>query len=289
MRLIVNHTGWKRILFLVLPYIFIVGIFELIGALISGIDISNIETAKTPTQELVLLSFDFIGTFIVLWLFMKYVDNEKFTHLGFQIKNRLWDFIIGIGLGLIIMLLGYLLLFAIGEITFKGIDFNLFEFIYTILLFSLVSIAEEALTRGYILRNLMISFNKYFALILSSIIFSLMHIFNPNIDILAICVIFLSGILLGLSYIYTKNLWFPIGLHFSWNFFQNHFGFNVSGKDLYSLIEISLTDKNILNGGGFGFEGSILSIILTITFIILIERYYRKLSQKQSKLNYEKN
>ncbi len=86
--------------------------------------------------------------------------------------------------------------------------------------------------------------------------------------------LFLAGILLGLSYIYTKNLWFPIALHLSWNLFQTLFGFNVSGKDTYSLIEFSLNEKNLLNGGAFGFEGSILSVISMIIIIIGIWIYY---------------
>lgn len=122
----------------------------------------------------------------------------------------------------------------------------------------------------------MISFNKYVALIVSSILFSLMHGFNPNIDLFSLFNIFLAGILLGLSYIYTKNLWFPIALHLSWNLFQTIFGFNVSGQDSYSLIEFSIYENNLLNGGDFGFEGSILSVISMIITIIGIWIYYNR-------------
>ena len=60
--------------------------------------------------------------------------------------------------------------------------------------------------------------------------------------------LFLAGVLLGVSYVYTKNLWFPVALHFSWNFFEALFGFNVSGQDFYSLIDFNITEKNLLNG-----------------------------------------
>ena len=59
--------------------------------------------------------------------------------------------------------------------------------------------------------------------------------------------LFLAGILLGITYIYTKNLWFPVALHLSWNLFQTLFGFNVSGKDFYSLIEFKIQENNLLN------------------------------------------
>ncbi len=278
-----KHIGWQRVLLLILPYLFIVGLFQFIGALLSGVDLSNIDAERTSIQQLILSLFNLIGTFIVLWLFMKHLDKEKFINLGLQLKNRIEDFIIGIVIGFVIMTIGYLLLQSLDEITFQNVNFNPKEILISVLLFCIVAIVEETLMRGYILRNLMISFNKYVALLISSLLFSLMHGFNPNVDLFALANIFLAGILLGLSYIHTKNLWFPIGLHLSWNLFQTLFGFNVSGQDSYSLIEISIADKNILNGGDFGFEGSILSVISMVITIMLIEVYYRSKTKHKLK------
>ena len=86
---------------------------------------------------------------------------------------------------------------------------------------------------------------------------------------------------LGISYIYTKNLWFPISLHFSWNLLETLFGFNVSGQDIYSIIEFNISERNNLNGGDFGFEGSIISIFAQLIFIFLIFKYYNKQSNKR--------
>jgi membrane protease YdiL (CAAX protease family) len=282
MKKIHNHNGWLRILLLILPYIIIVGIFQYVGALISGVDLSNTEFENTSLQELSLSFSSFIGTFLVIGLFMQFVDKEKFIDLGFKTKGKLKEFIVGIVAGLIVMGLGYYLLSSMGQLSFQSINFDMQEILISFLLLPLVAIVEETLLRGYVLRNLMYSFNKYIALIWSSILFSLMHGFNPNIDTFALIELFLAGILLGQSYIYTKNLWFPIALHFSWNFFQTHFGFNVSGQDTYSLIEFSIVENNLWNGGDFGFEGSWLSIISSIIMIILVERYFKKNAIKNS-------
>ena len=282
MKKIHNHNGWLRILLLILPYIIIVGIFQYVGALISGVDLSNPEFENTSLQELSLSFSSFIGTFLVIGLFMQFVDKEKFIDLGFKTKGKLKEFIVGIVAGLIVMGLGYYLLSSMGQLSFQSINFDMQEILISFLLFTIVAIVEETLLRGYVLRNLMYSFNKYIALILSSILFSLMHGFNPNIDTFALIELFLAGILLGQSYIHTKNLWFPIALHFSWNFFQTHFGFNVSGQDTYSLIEFSIVENNLWNGGDFGFEGSWLSIISSIIMIILVERYFKKNAIKNS-------
>jgi uncharacterized protein len=94
---------------------------------------------------------------------------------------------------------------------------------------------------------------------------------NANFTLLSMIDLFIAGFLSGLAYIYSKNLWFPIALHFSWNFFQGTiFGFNVSGKDTYSLIVTKDYSSNIWNGGGFGFEGSVLSIIFQFIAIVMV-------------------
>lgn len=271
-----KHRGWQRILLIIIPYIFIAGIFQYVGALIAKVDLTNINSQKSTEQHVIMSFFTLLGTLLVIWVFIKYVDKEKFIKLGFQTKNRLNEFTIGIGIGAIIMTTGYLLLLFLGEIKFQKVIFDFKEIIISILLFIIVAVTEEVLFRGYILKNLMISFNKYIALIVSSILFSLVHGFNPNIDLFSLINIFLGGILLGISYIHTKNLWFPIALHLGWNLFQTMYGFNVSGQKSYSLIEFSITENNMINGGDFGFEGSILSVVALLVTIVGIEIYYRR-------------
>jgi len=203
-------------------------------------------------------------------------SKDKFINLGFSIKKRTYDILYGIGIGLLIMSIGYALLLSCGEISFNNINFDLSDILFSIIIFTLVAIVEETLIRGYVLKNLMLSFDKYIALIISSLLFATLHLANPNMNFLSFLDLFLAGIFLGISYIYTKNLWFPIALHFSWNLFQSFLGFNVSGQDMYSIIEFKIKENNILNGGDFGFEGSIFSIIFQLIFIVIFYYYFRK-------------
>ena len=273
-----KHKGWLRILLLVIPYLFITVLFQLAGNKIASLFFYHSTYLESSEQHLIDSFTNLLGTFTTLWIFMKFVDKENFTNLGFSTKNRLVEFIVGILIGLFIMAAGYFLLLYIDEINFQRIVFNTKEIILSCLLFFIVAVVEETLLRGYVLRNLMISFNKYVALIVSSLLFSVMHALNPNIDLFSLFNLFLAGLLLGISYIHTKNLWFPIALHFSWNLFQTHFGFNVSGLDLYSLIEFSTTENNLLNGGNFGLEGSIISIIAEILTFLGVGYYYNRLN-----------
>ena len=270
-----KNRGWQRVLLIIIPFIFIGGIFQYIGLLVAQVDLKDLDNIhQTSEQHLITTSFDLLGVFITIWIFMKFVDKEKLINLGFYTQNRFKDFTIGIGLGAFIMLTSYFFLILTNEINFEKIIFSIKDILISLLVFSMVAILEEVLLRGYILRNLMISFNKYVALVISSILFSLLHAFNPNIDLFSMAGLFLAGLLLGASYIHTKNLWFPIALHLSWNLFQTLFGFNVSGQDFYSLIEFNIEQNNLLNGGVFGFEGSILSIVIEVMLIIGIIAFY---------------
>ena len=80
---------------------------------------------------------------------------------------------------------------------------------------------------------------------------------------------------MGLYYIYRQNLWFPIALHFSWNFFQGPiFGFEVSGIELNSLIVQEITGSDLLTGGDFGLEGSALLSVLLLLSIFFVQYLY---------------
>ena len=268
--------GWHRILLIILPYFLIVGIFQLVGGLIAGVNMKILNPELSSIQHLIMSLFTLVGTLIVLWIFMKWVDKESFVKLGFHTKNRFKDFTIGIVIGFIIMAIGYIVLIYLKEIYFFKFFFDIKELMISILIFTIVAFFEETFFRGYILKNLMLSSNRYIALIITSILFSLNHYSNPNIDLISIINLFLAGMLLGISYIYTRNLWFPIALHLSWNLFQTLFGFNVSGYHNYSLIEFTIKDANLLNGGAFGFEGSYLAIIAQIITISGIVVYYNR-------------
>jgi len=277
-----KHIGWLRVLALVIPYFIIVVVFQVIGYLIAGVDVIGPDQTKTTDDQAIITFFSFLGTILVIWIFTVLWHKEKFIDLGFHIKNRLKDFMVGILIGIVVMGLAYLLFLGLGQISFLTINFDIVEIVLSIIVFLMVAVMEEVLLRGYILKNFMLSFNKYIALILSSILFSFMHAANPNVDLLSLVNLFLAGILLGLSYIHTRNLWFPIALHLSWNLFQSLFGFNVSGKDFYSVINFKIIDNNLFNGGLFGFEGSIFCVITQIVLIVSIVWYYRKSSITQT-------
>ena len=282
MKNIKNHNGWIKsllaFLLLIIPYV-----LGPVILLIAGYDLSKMSSGKIDLNTMIILEYSMIFFMVILlWLFMKFIDKQPFIQIGLQTKGRLREFNYGIFLGFIIMGAAFLFLFSINEIVFVDFSFNLNKVLLSIILFTGVSVFEEVVFRGYMLKNLLESFNPYLALFISSIFFSLIHGYNPNVTTLGLCNIFLAGFFLGASYVFTKNLWFPIALHFSWNFFQSMFGFKVSGLDSYSIIEFTIPENNMLNGGEFGFESSYLSIIILILGIFIIWNYFKNNSLIES-------
>jgi len=94
---------------------------------------------------------------------------------------------------------------------------------------------------------------------------------NPGIHPLAFANLFLAGLLLGINYIYSRNLWFSFLFHLSWNFFQGPIlGFRVSGLSLPPLLVAEPKGDLFITGGEFGLEGSILiTIVSVITLCVL--------------------
>ena len=289
MKKVTNHKGWLTAILSIIPFFIFVSFFQGFGVGLSSVlgergiidfdfdEYLEIEQLRDfLVADTIIQYFDLIGVLLLLWILMRFVDNEPFIKLGFSLKGKVNDIILGMTLGLLLMAVGYTILILLGEIKFIEFNYDLKKIILLFLLFIAVSIAEETYVRGYVLKNLLQSFNPIISLIISSAIFSLLHFFNPNVNYIALTELFIAGILLGVSYVYTKNLWFPIALHLSWNFFQVMFGFNVSGMDTYSLIEFEIIENNNINGGDFGFEGSYLSILFSLIMIYFLWKYYKK-------------
>jgi len=272
-----KSQGWKNILKIIIPYLIVVGIFEFIGALIMGLDLRNQGfNHRTSVQLFVTQLMSLIGTVGIVWLFSTEVDKQSFKSIGFNKVHIGRDLALGLVMGFVIMLSGFLILVLSHQLEYTGTHCNALNLFYNIGVFVFVAIAEEVFTRGYILRNLAVSFNKYVALVISALIFSLMHLANPNITPVSLSIIFLSGLVLGLPYLYTKNLWFSMALHFSWNFFQGPiFGFNVSGLNVDKLIKTKYATANYWNGGEFGFEGSILAVVFLLCALVAIYFLFR--------------
>ncbi|MBS1350903.1 MAG: CPBP family intramembrane metalloprotease, partial [Bacteroides sp.] len=203
-------------------------------------------------KEVVMQSSFLAGTFLAAWVLLKNWDHLPITDLGLSLKGRAKDIFWGTFVALAIYTVGFGILYGLGEIEITAVHFSAYDFLLSWILMLLVALAEEIAFRGFVLGHLLTAgVNRFVALFLSSALFSLMHIFNPNFSLIAFLNILLAGILIGSTYIYTRNLWFPIALHLFWNWLQGPIlGFEVSGGRLGgTLLSLELPEENIINGG----------------------------------------
>jgi uncharacterized protein len=137
----------------------------------------------------------------------------------------------------------------------------------------LAAVGEELAFRGGVFRILEESCGTLAALLLSAAIFGLLHALNSGATAVSMAAIAIeAGLLLGAAYALTRNLWFPIGLHFGWNFAEGGiFGASVSGSTAgKGIFAVSLTGPKLLTGGKFGPEASVIAVAVGFAAALML-------------------
>jgi uncharacterized protein len=270
--------GWLRVILFCLAYFVIIFIIpiavkSIMPAFVNGSpDDPNFINGKY-TWTVGLLSA-LVPVFIV-YCFRKFIDRKNLASLGFEMDGFFPDAASGFFLAVVILGLGTITLFLSGHLQWIDISFNGNDLFISFGMIVILAICEELVFRGYILNNLLTSVDKWVALVLSSGLFTLAHSFNTSANILSVSGLFLAGILLGLNYIYTRNLWYAILFHISWNFIQGPIlGFKINGLNLSSLLQIETKGDAMVTGGDFGFEGSMIIILLLLVSVSSLYFYY---------------
>jgi membrane protease YdiL (CAAX protease family) len=262
----------------------------IIGLIVCGVIIGVGQTLIQKTLELTSIDKDLknliggifaaILAIISYTYLFKFYEKRKITE--FSKKSIIKNLSIGIVLGVILQSLTILVIYLKGG--YSVISINPILFIIPPLTMGITSaIIEETLFRGIIFRIPEEKLGSYISLLISALIFGALHISNPNSSLSAgIGLAIQAGLLLGAAYIYSRNLWFPIAIHFAWNFTQSAiFGANVSGNAISkTLITSKIEGAEWFTGGQFGPEGSIQATIfcLIATIVLLV------LSHKEGKI-----
>ena len=211
---------------------------------------------------------------LVAFGFSKYVDKIHWLQMGWQ-KPILSNVFKGSLTAVSLLFLIASALAYFDFISFQEHTIPWSKIIVQGVIFAFIAFGEEAFFRGYIQRNLQTVLSRTQAILIAALIFTIMHMGNPGKNWLALPGIFIGGILLGINYLFTKNLWFGIGLHFIWNFLQGSIlGIAVSGLQFPSIWIAVLHGPAWLTGGNFGFEASLLSLLLDVMAIFFLYRLY---------------
>lgn len=212
-------------------------------------------------------------------LFFTYYEKRAVSELSS--KRLAQNLILGTLIGFALQALTILVIYGSGGFSIVAVNPVSFILIPLTVAFT-IAIIEEILVRGIVFRIIEEKLGTYIALSISSVLFGALHMANPNSTLLSgLCITF-AGFLLGAAFVYSRNLWFPIALHFAWNFTQSGiFGAITSGNEkTKSLLESKIQGSVLLTGGEFGPEGSIqATLFCLIAAIVLLA-----LSHKENKI-----
>ena len=210
-------------------------------------------------------------TILYTWAFVRIMDRRRLRDLGLQL-HRGWLGSFGKGAALAILILGIIFAFslAVGSIRVQGFAHAAPEgvsvlayFLGALLVFLMVGVYEELMFRGYVLQRLNDRAGRVAAIAVSSVIFAVLHGFNPGADVFGIVNTIGIGVILCVLYFRTGSLWMSIGFHTAWNFSLGYlYSLPVSGIPLYGVLDVVEVDESSrLTGGSYGPEAGLACTI----------------------------
>lgn len=239
--------------------------------LIPQLILGDIIESESPISQIIGL-LTHIPQILVIILIVLKLEKRSLRSIGISKDNVIPSLLKGLSIGFLMFLAIVIIGFVLGQFRYNG--FELSSAIYVIpflFAFGIQSFAEEFHLRGWAMTYLSKRHSILFALIVTSIIFSANHLLNPGIDVLSLINIFLVGILFALMFWKYDNIWICGATHTAWNFSQGIiFGFSVSGTSTSSILKCSQVGQNLINGGKFGPESSLIATFVLIIALILI-------------------
>ncbi|CUB15347.1 CAAX amino terminal protease self-immunity [Bacillus cereus] len=232
-----------------------------------------------------LLTFG--GAILILFIWVRFVEKRPFSSIGFWKEKWMRKYLKGALIGFVFISIPVIFLLLMESVKLQVQQITptvIVGILGSLVAFLIQGATEEIIVRGWLLPVLSIRSRIWIAIIVTSFLFGFLHLLNPGITILSISNIILVGIYAALYVLKEDGLWGICAWHSIWNWAQyNVYGFAVSGTTVYSTpIFKSITNgSEILHGGSFGIEGSIITtIMLTIASIVL----WRQLWGRKAKL-----
>lgn len=226
----------------------------------------------------VLIVYATALTLILAYIFAKKILKRTNLSLGLVDPNKLKSYGKGIFLGFAMLSLVLLILKTLGfaEIVREANAFDLKLFLIFLPAWMIQGFEEEFLLRGILMNQMAARGKIRIAILANSLIFSIFHLGNAGFDLMASVNIFLMGLVFSLIFYLEDSLYLVGAAHSFWNMaMANIYGIPVSGNSptKFTLFNTSLKGPEIISGGSFGIEASIItSLVLGLILIYLIRK-----------------
>jgi uncharacterized protein len=225
----------------------------------------------------IIIFLSVIVLLVSYYCLFRFYDKRKITELSIKYlpKEMFGGFLFGfltISLSIFILYLsGHYQAFSITTTHYTAR-------MLTVLLFA--GIVEDLFHRGLIVRVIEDWLGTHVAIVIAMLV-ELQHIFNPNSNLFSFFGDLIWGFTMAMMFIYTKRIWLPYFFHIGWNFAQPFYGSNLTGtNDMGSIIQSKFNGPELLTGGAFGIENS----IITLSFLLFIGITLYYLAKKEGKI-----
>lgn len=250
------------------------------GGLYVLMGVKNGFSAKYATQPLMNLAAVAAMSALslaVYLVFVRLIERRAVNELSLPGMGRE----LGVGLlgGASLYTLCVLVLMLLGIYRVDG--FNPVSFMLPAVAMALGSgVIEELVFRGALFRIVEEWLGSWVSVVVSSLVFGLVHLANPASTLAgALFISVEAGLLLAAAYMVTRRLWLAMGFHVAWNYTQSGiFSGIVSGNDgAPGLVRATVQGPGLLTGGSFGLEASLVAFLLcTVTGVMLLRMTMRR-------------
>lgn len=266
------RAGWRVLLFLLA--VFVLYYVSAVIAKLSGV---------VPQQSFFFMFY--LDVILATYLMIRFIDRRRFTSVGIPYHGKIIkELLLGILVGAVMIGLVGGFELAVGAVKLhvrpgQNVVLIIRNFGLSFLFFAFFAIGEELIFRGYPFQALIEGTGAILAVILMSVAYGLVHHPNPFTNLLLTVNTMLAGAWLCIAYLKTRTLYFPFGMHFSWNFVQSFFfSLPVSGLLTNRTIFVP-TDYGPfwLTGGRYGPQAGAGATVVMIAAIVyfLVDRKIR--------------
>lgn len=258
---------WKRLLtFLLEAVAFVLLAGSLLVLLFALVEPLLVRLAGSEVSVLLLQWGCGLAAFVAaVWLLDRLRHRSGWAALGFDGRRIGYGLGLGAAIGAGVLLLSFVLLLLGGWVQVVAARWVATELLAWAAFFLVQPLAEEVVMRSFLHNRLDVHFGPRTALLVSALVFGILHASNEGITWLAGLNIVVGGLVMGQLYALAGHIWAPYAMHAVWNFLQSTvLGFAVSGMDTYHWLHLHISGPAWLTGGAFGLEGSALTVLLLV-------------------------
>ena len=283
------RSGWSVLaffFFFILAVLLLTGLTKAFATLFPSLDFLLIEPSASEDlsrKELIYLAVSNVKNLaaaaVASAVCARALERRSFGSVGFR-PHRGWsrDFGVGSLMGAASLAIAVGIAAAFGAVSFDVQARNgaqIVRGLIVVLVFFLISGAtEELIFRGFPFQALVHNLGGAPAVVITSVIFGLAHLSNPNASAFSTINTILAGVWLGLAYLMTRSLWLATALHWSWNFAMAFiFGLPVSGftaLDQLAWLQGHTGSPTWVSGGSYGPEGGVAATMALILSMLAV-------------------